>query len=312
MPFVAKDYYQVLGVSRTADPAEIRKAYRRLARQHHPDVAAVKEGAEQRFKEINEAYEVLIGRARPAAPRRGGFEAGPDRRPPRDWTSAWTGRAGSGPAESSARASQSSRPTGSDDTSFHRRTGAEDPLRRRGPADPDIEMRVTLEEVLRGSVRPVVLFQALDCPRCGRLGRTDQGPCQACDGVGTRLHSRTYRVQLPPGVGEGQRFHITAPAGPGHDARPPVRFTLRIRIAPHPVFRLEHGVLQCDLVLDPWMALAGGPVSVPTLDGPVQVRLPGRLPDGRRLRLRGCGLPGRDGIRADLLVTLRLRATPRA
>lgn len=293
-----KDYYASLGVPRSASDDEIKKAFRKLAREHHPDVAKDKKRAEEKFKEINEAYEVLSD---PDKRKRydelgADWKSGSEFRPPPGWEQFGGGRsyrrgAAGGPQDYDFQFGG----TGFSDF-FEAIFGAA--ANRRGRPAPgrgfmdedqaergrDIEgdIMVTLEEVMKGSVRQVNVSAA-----------DDSG------------HPRTFQVKIPPGVSEGQRLRLSGrgEAGAGGAAGD---LYLRVRLARHPDFEVSDHNLVYEADLAPWEAVLGAHISVPTLDGRVNIKIPPGTQSGQKLRVRGRGLPDRDGARGDLIVTTRI------
>lgn len=288
-----KDYYAILGVSREATPAEIKKAYRRLAREHHPDRAteARRASAEERIKEINEAYEVLKDPAKrqrydqlgaqwnappPAAGGRGDF-------------SGFGGRGGFGGGGVHFGGTGFSdffeQFFGAGGGAFAEH-GAAGFGARKAPARQDLEadLMVELEEVLHGATRPL----SLRTPTAA--GSAGQAPIE-------------FKVRVPPGVREGQRLRVRGRAPAASLGGTPGDILLRVRIAPHPFLRREGQDLMYELELAPWQLVLGDRVSVPTLDGEVRLKVPPGTPAGRRFRVRGRGLPGSDSTaRGDLLI----------
>ncbi len=287
-----KDYYASLGVPRDAPAEDIKKSFRKLARLYHPDVAKDKATAGEKFKEINEAYEVLGDPEK----RRKYDTLGPD------WNSRASaappsgGRPGGGPSNS-----QEFRFGGTGFSSFfeemfghangfeNARTGNRS---RRGPGSAaqrgeDIEgdLLVTLDEVLRGSIRSISL-ETVD-PRTGQTG------------------TETFKVRIPTGVHEGQVIRVSGKGGKGIGGGAPGDLLLRVRLAAHPDFRFQGSDVFHDLDLAPWEAVLGCTVDVPTPSGSVSVRIPAGTGRGRQLRVRGHGLPaGADGVKGDLYVTV--------
>lgn len=320
-----KDYYKVLGVARDATDEDIRKAFRKLARQYHPDVAKDKKLAEERFKEINEANEVLSN----PETRRKYDELGADWkhggafRPPPGWQGRARGRRGS---ESSDGFEFSFGGTGFSDffeqffgsraggrTGFRGFTdmaGNEDVSDERG-RDLEADLMVTLEEVVQGSVRPISMRRKLTCSACNGTGLRQRRRCPDCEGTGQLTRTDKYKVKIPAGIGEGQRLRIAGEGEPGMGRGPAGDLFLRVRVAHHPEFRVEGRGLCRDVILAPWEAVLGTTVSVPTLDGSVQIKIPPGTQNGQRFRLRGHGLPAGDGGRGDLYVMARVQMPER-
>ena len=303
MPVEFKDYYAVLGVPRDASAEDIKKAFRKLARQHHPDKAKDKKAGEEKFKEINEAYEVL---GDPANRKKydqlgarwkegAGFQPPPGQRP-----GAWTRPDGSQRYEFNFGGS-----TGFSDffEQFFGRAGrggfafneeglgAEEFGQGRGPArgnDIEGEILVTFDEVINGSMRTISL-QRTD-PRTGQT-RTE-----------------TIRVRIPPGVREGQSIRVRGKGGEGCNGAESGDLYLRVRYAAHPDFRANGADLYYDLDLAPWEAVLGTTVTVPSFGGRVNVRIPPGTNNGQKLRVRGQGLPkGQNGERGDFFVVVNVQ-----
>jgi curved DNA-binding protein len=269
-----KDYYEVLGVPRDASSDDIRRAYRKLARQYHPDINHESD-AEERFKEVGEAYEVLSDPEkrelydRLGDRQRAGGEA-PDMADFEDLF----GRAGFGP---DARVEFGE--GGLSDLFgrlFGDGAGAADggPLRGR---DHEAVLELSLEEALAGGRRRFSL-----------------------DGEGS------FDVDIPAAVREGQRIRIAGKGAAGRGGGPAGDLYLLVRLKPHRRFRREGDDLQIDLRVTPWEAALGATVPVRTLSGTAQVRVPAGSSSGRRLRLRDRGLPTRDGGRGNLYATVQI------
>ncbi|HEY3862766.1 MAG TPA: J domain-containing protein [Verrucomicrobiae bacterium] len=310
MPVEFKDYYKTLGVARTASHDEIRAAFRKLARQHHPDVAKDKKRAEEKFKEINEAYEVLGDKEKRekydqlgADWKDGGARA--QRGPGREAFRSYSSRGGQG-AENYEFGG-----TGFSDffEQFFGRRGAaaREPGSERGQ-DAEGVIMVTLEEAMSGSIRQISVRSAGLCPQCHGTGAGAGGRsvCPACGGEGSVPITNEYKVKIPSGVRDGQKLRVSGRGEPGHGGGPPGDLYLRVRMASHPDFRVEGGDLYYELDLAPWEAALGTSVSVPTLAGPVAIKIPPATQNGHRLRVRGRGLPGRDNANGDLYVVARI------
>lgn len=323
MPVKYKDYYQVLGISRTASDAEIKKAFRKLAREYHPDVAKNKKQAEEKFKEINEAYEVLGDAAKRKKYDDLGenWNAGAEFQPPPGW--------GGGTRPGSFRGrSQDGQPfefqfggTGFSDF-FEQLFGSmnrgrsqnggfagfqeEESIGARGQ-DVEGDIMVTLEEASNGSIRSVSVRHPTICERCGGSGRRGRQPCEECAGSGQVFRTETYQVKIPAGVVEGQRLRIPGKGQHGQGGRSDGDLYLRVRLARHPDFEVEGRNLVVDADLAPWEAVLGTSISVPTLNGSVNIKVPPGTQSGQKLRVRGRGLKARNGEAGDLIVTTRIQ-----
>lgn len=316
MPVEFKDYYKTLGVARTATADEIRKAFRNLARQYHPDVAKDnKKRAEEKFKEINEAYEVLGD-----AEKRKKYDAMGN-----DWSERSQASQNANPGyRTYTRRPQQPPPGPTEDFEFggtgfsdfferffggrggsSRRGGYGDGEPTRGQ-DVEADIMVTLEEALEGGVRPITLRRSSDCVYCQGSGIQGRRVCPNCGGQGQQSTTQRYRVKIPAGVRDGQRLRIASQGEPGENGGPSGDLYLRVRMASHPDFRVEGSDLYHDLELAPWEAALGASVSVPTVSGSVNIKVPAGTQNGQRLRIRGHGLPSRTGENGDLYVVARI------
>ncbi|MFI4889083.1 MAG: DnaJ C-terminal domain-containing protein [Steroidobacterales bacterium] len=268
-----KDYYETLGVARTAKTDEIRHAYRKLARKYHPDVSREK-NAEERFKEVQEAYEVLKDAEKRASYDQLGrnYRAGQQFRPP----PGWEGRFGGGGG-----AREFSDLHGFSDffSTMFGAAAAGGAGRGRPRSEPEAEagqLEVSLEDVFTGTRR--------------RIGLQEHG------------RERTVEVQIPAGVADGQALRIA-----GEGGRPAV--LVRIKYLSHPLYSVQGRDVSIELPLAPWEAALGAKIEVPTLGGKVDLRIPAGAQSGQKLRLRGRGLPGKSP--GDQLVVIRI-VTPAA
>jgi curved DNA-binding protein len=269
-----KDYYATLAVARTADADDIKRSYRKLARKFHPDLSKEPE-AEARFKEVAEAYEVLKDPEKRAAYDNAGSRwqhRGEDGQPPPDWNTGYE----FGPDVDGARAFE-------DHSDFFEALfgghGRHSHSRRAAPArgdDHHAKVMIELEDAYRGAVRSLMLrIPRLD-PSSGRM----------------QIEERAIQVTIPKGIREGQHLRLAGQGAAGLGDAPPGDLFLEVEFAPHPVFRVDGRDVLMPLPVAPWEAALGATVEVPTPDGRVGLKIPAGSQGGRRLRLRGKGLPG--------------------
>lgn len=317
-----KDYYEVLNVPRSATASDIKKAFRKLAREHHPDVARIKRGSEDKFKEVNEAYEVLSD---PAKRKRydalganwkqgadfgykGGNREFKNGRPVKRAPGQQTGEYGF----------EFGGTTGFSDffeELFGARAAAEfgqspdsgmprDTSERGGDVTGDI--RVSLDEVVRGSVRPISINHKAPCERCHATGFTNTNVCIDCRGTGRTTRSQTFHVKIPQGVAEGQRLRIAGRGDAGVNGGAPGDFYLRVHVARHPDFEVVDHDIFYETQLAPWEAVLGVNMLVPTLKGEINIKVPPGTQQGQKLRVRGHGLPYQSGAKGDLVVSVKV------
>lgn len=266
-----KDYYAALGVPRDADTAQIKKAYRKLARQYHPDVSKAA-GTEAKFKEIGEAYATLKDPEKRAAyDELGRRPAGEDFAPPPQWSHEYA---------SDAQSFDNVDLADLLDALGRRHRGAPRGHMPMPGRDYETTARISLEDAHRGTTLS--------------LNFEDEAG-------GRRLD-----VTIPPGVTEGQKLRLRGKGGKGRNGGTDGDIYLHITLAPHPVFRADHHDLHFDLALAPWEAALGAEVEVPTLDGPVVLTVPPGTRSGRKLRLRGRGLANGRGARGDLYAAVHI------
>ena len=273
-----KDYYKVMGIARDASQDDIKRAYRKLARKYHPDVSKEKD-AEEKFKELQEAHEVLKDPAKRAAYDQLGadWRPGQDFRPPPDWGQGFEFSRGRRGAADAGDFSDFFAELFGERSPFGGAGGPARHGRTRASAGQDHVARVDidLEDAYRGATRDIEL----------------RSPEVTADGH-VVVKPRTLRVTIPAGVVEGQQIRLAGQGSPGVGGGPPGNLLLEVAFRPHPRFRVEGRDVTLTLPVAPWEAMLGETVAVPTLGGPVDMKLPAAARGGQRLRLRGRGLPG--------------------
>lgn len=299
MPVEFKDYYEVLGVTRDASAVEIKKSFRKLAHLYHPDVAKDKTTAEEKFKEINEANEVLsdpekrrkfdeLGAnwnhpERQSAPSRSGF--GGNYEDASEFHFDGTGFSDFFERFFGSRG----RPSGGFVRKRTSGNGSEVFAQRGQDIEGDI--LVTLNEVLYGSTRTINL-QRIN-PRTGQSS------------------SQTLQVKIPAGVGETQLIRLAGKGQEGLGGGEPGNLYLRVKFAQHPDFRVQGADLYCALELSPWEAVLGAVIHIQTLDGKVALNVPAGTMAERQFRLRGKGLPSGNGARGNLFAVVSIHVPSR-
>jgi molecular chaperone DnaJ len=344
-----KDYYQVLGVAKNASAAEIKKAYRKLAQRFHPDAKPGDADAEERFKEISAAYDVLGDEEKRASYDRvremgaagfGGF--GPGARQAGGWPGGF-GTAGPG----------GTRYVNVEDIGDlgdlfgglfgGSRTRGRAPRAQRG-TDLETRVEIPFDDALAGTTAPVkltghwvcrtchgsgaapgtspvtcpecggsgevvvdqgVFSMAQPCPRCGATGRLIETPCPTCRGSGSERRTRTLQVKIPAGVKDGARIKLAGKGEPGPAGGKPGDLYVRVHVGAHSVFGRRGDNLTVHLPISYPEAALGANVQVPTLNGPVTLKVPAGTPSGKTFRVKGRGAPKKGG-RGDLLVTVEV------
>ncbi len=319
-----RDYYEVLGVKRDASEDDIKKAYRKLAMQHHPDRNPDNAKAEEKFKEAKEAYEVLCDPDKRAAYDRFGH-AGVDAH-----AGAAAGGAGFG-GFADAFGDIFSEIFGGGRTRSNVYRGA----------DLRYNLEINLEEAARGTETKIRIptLQACDvcrglgakpgsepttcqacgghgqvrmqqgffsiaqtCPRCGGSGKVIRDPCANCHGQGRVKRQKTLSVKIPAGVDEGDRIRLSGEGEAGVNGGPPGDLYVVCRVKPHPVFQREGTDLHCEMPISITTAALGGEIEIPTLDGTAKIRIPPETQSGKAFKLRGKGIKGvRSQVHGDLL-----------
>jgi curved DNA-binding protein len=289
-----RDYYEVLGVPRTATQEEIQRSYRKLARKYHPDVSKAKD-AEDKFKEINEAYEVLKDpEKRQKYDQLGAnWKAGQEFRPPPGWDVRFDfGPGGGGQSDFQWGG------TGGFSDFFEalfggqrfqgaRRAGGvkpgQGPVWAQAGSDQEARLKISLEKAFHGATESIALQKQTVTPE-GQLS----------------VREKNYEVKIPPGILSGQKIRLTGQGGQGTGGGPHGDLYLKVEVDPHPVYRVSGRDLTMDLPIAPWEAVLGAEVSLMTLAGEVTLKVPPGTQSGQKLRLRGRGMPNPKGGAGDL------------
>jgi len=350
---VSKDYYQILGVNRDASQEEIKKAFRQLAKKYHPDANPGDASAEARFKEINEAYEVLSDPVKRSNYDAYGNPNGPVAGPGPGGTGT-QGPVGGGPF---GPVFGDFGPFGSLFEEFEELLGGRRQPER-GPVtgeDLEGELEITLEEAYRGvekdvrvsrvetchvchgtgadpgskvvtcptchgtgqvrSARSTLLGQFVTvttCPKCGGTGKYAEKPCRECGGSGEVRKTRTVSVKIPPGADSGLRLRLSGQGNAGKRGGPPGDLYVVIFVKSHPIFQRQGDDLILDKIISFPLAALGGSATIPSLEGQLDLSIPGGTQPGTILRLRGKGMPRlRQKSRGDLLVRINVRVPTR-
>jgi molecular chaperone DnaJ len=341
--------YEVLGVAKTASADDIRKAYRKLARKHHPDVNPGKPAEAEKFKQVAAAYEILSDEKKRAAydefgdvSLRSGFDADEARAYQRD---AERARTSTRPRSYAERAYADEETVGQGfDFDLGDLFGGGRAARRGSAAGQDIAASVELDlvDALRGTQLAVEVPTGEACPTCKGSGHLDaachnckgsgrvnaaQGPmrivaacpvcggngkepCGTCGGDGVIEGTRKVTVRVPAGAEDGERLRVPGLGNPGRGGAPPGDLYIQVRVRPHAHFRREGLDLHLTLPITVGEGYLGASVPVPTLEGPVQLKIPPRSQSGQKLRLRGKGVK-RGGDVGHLLVELAVRLPDR-
>lgn len=275
-----KDYYAVMGVNRDAKPEEIKQAYRKLARKYHPDVSK-EPNAEARFKELGEAYEVLQDAEKRAKYDKFGanWKAGQDFTPPPDWQGETQFNTGGFNSEDAGQFSDFFEAMFGGGGQFGRRQHAGQrghaAFRQRGE-DLRSKVLLTLEEAYHGTTRAL----QLSAPEMTPDGRM-------------QTQTRTLKVKIPAGVMQGQHIRLSGQGNPGVGGASSGDLYLEIELQEHPFFRVDGHNIYLNLPVSPWEAALGATVSVPTLGGKVELKIPADSQANQKLRLKGRGLPAK-------------------
>jgi molecular chaperone DnaJ len=327
MSTATQDYYETLGVSKDATADEIKKAYRKLARKYHPDLNPGDNTAEKKFKEINEAYEVLSDKKKRAEYDQFGktpFEGA------QGFEGFRTHDFGFGPG-------------GAEDifSNLFRGFRQED-VPQRG-ADLVTRFEISLEEAYKGVTKPITLTREMSCKRCGGSGAEASHPCSQCKGTGSIKQSRgvfrlsqpchacggsgkviskactacrgggntvatdTIKVKIPPGADTGSRVRLRGMGSAGAMGGPAGDLYIELEVKPHPTFKRDGDDIYADIPVNIIEATLGGKIKVPTLDGTVTMTLPPGTDSGKKFKLKGKGIPHRKtGVRGDEFAVIKI------
>ena len=291
-----KDYYQILGVKRDASQKEVRQAYRRLARRYHPDVNPGDKAAEARFKEINEAHDVLSD-----SEKRKKYDRYGDQWQYADQIEEARRRAGGRGFAYGPRGMFDFDLGDLGDLSglgsvleglF--RGGRRGTTRRRG-ADAQYAVEVTLDEAFHGTARTIQLSAEEPCSTCGGSGRVAGAVCHVCEGSGATLRARRLEVKIPPGVHTGSKVRVVGEGTAAMAGSPRGDLYLVVSVRPHLQFERRGDDLHTEVQVSLTQAVLGGEVEVPTLDGRVMLKVPALTQNGKVFRLAGKGMPRLQG-----------------
>ncbi len=344
--FLEKDYYKVLGVTKGASADEIKKSYRKLARKYHPDANKGDSSAEERFKEISEAYNVLSDDKRRKEYDEARSLFGGGVRMPGSAGGGYSFDLGDLFGSSSGGGSSTGGRLGDILGGVFGGRSASQPRPRRG-ADVETEASLSFGDAIDGAT--VSLHLAGEgpckvchgtgakagtvprvCPTCEGTGQASRNlgnfafsepcktcrgrglvvddPCPECSGSGRAMSTRTIQARIPAGVGDGQRIKLKGKGAPGERGGPPGDLYVRVHVAPHPVFGRSGHNLTVTVPVTFAEAALGAEIKVPSLNGmPVNLRIPAGTPNGRTFRVRGKGVRRQDSTMGDLLVTVNVQ-----
>jgi len=316
-----KDFYAILGVARTATADEIKKAYRKLARKHHPDLNAGNKQAEERFKEISVAHDVLTDpEKRKLYDEFGmeGLQAGFDAARTREykrWAESGQGFSfrpegpaggfGFGGFEGRRRRAAEEERSFADIINEMFGASAAPPTARGQDLEHTVE--VDFLDALRGTQLPVTVRRPAPCPQCDGTGRQGMRACNRCGGTGSIEQRERLTVKIPPGVADGSRVRVRGKGGVGRGAAAGDLFFV-VKVRPHPLLRRDGKDLTIEVPVTVGEAIRGASIVVPTPDGSVRLKVPRGSQSGQRLRLAGRGVPDpKGGPPGDLYVRLMVQ-----
>ena len=307
-----RDYYEVLGVKRDAADDQIRQAYRKLARKYHPDLNPKDKSAEEKFKEINEANEVLSD---PEKRKRydqlgSNWKDGAEFTPPPGWGRVNVdyedlgnifGGGGGGFSDFFEAFFGGGKSTAQGGP--RRKASRGKPNRGQ---DAEAQMEISLEDAHRGGRHRITLQGARTCAVCKGSGEANGVVCPSCRGSGQVLAPRTIDVNIPPAARDGSVIKVRKQGQPGSNGTDPGDLFITLKIKSHPVFSVIGDDITAEVPISPSEAVLGAAIEVPTIDGKAEMKIPPGSQGGQRLRLRGQGLNRRDGSRGDEYVKLKI------
>ncbi len=308
-----RDYYDILGIPRSASADDIKKAFRRRAREYHPDLhtGTKKSEMEKKFKELNEAHEIL---------------SDPDKRKKYDlyghnWENAEAyerarQQAGAQPGWTGTGSTGGGHFSGSGDfsdifeTFFGGRSRGSTPGFAVDGEDLETDVELSVRDLLTGVTKRVELSERITCKACDGKAMVRGRPCIVCGGSGIQLDKRKIEVRIPAGVEDGTRVRIAGKGQPGVNGGKPGDLYLRVQVERNGVFRQKGSDVQVTLPVWPWEAALGAEVMAPTLTEPVKVKIPAGSKSDSKLRLKGKGLPTSGGQHGDLFLKLKIVMPP--
>jgi len=292
---MSADYYQILGVDRSASASEIKKAYRKLARKYHPDVNPDNPEAERKFKEIQEAYAILSDEEkRKQYDTFGRVDGAPDvgfggfRQTGTSWRDAGGFRFDFGDADIGGGRFQDLGDLFGE--LFGRERGTRARRRPERGADHEVEIEISFEAAVRGTSITIPVQRQVRCSTCNGSGHVDHRVCPSCHGSGVLISTERLRVKIPEGVADSQRVRVAGKGAEGRGGGKPGDLLVRVRVRPHPFFKREGDDIHTTIPVTFTEAYRGGEIEVGTIHGPVRAKVPPGTNSGRTFRLRGKGV----------------------
>lgn len=329
MSATTNDFYNILGIKKSASADEVKKAFRRLARKHHPDLNPGDKTAEKKFKEINEAYEVLGDQKKRAEYDQFGSSPFGGAQGPGGFGQQGFGGGGDPFSQFS-------------DFSDIFGQFSQEEVPRKG-ADLSAKLDITLEEAYKGVTRKVTMRREVACKSCGGMGAESSQVCSACRGAGsvkqsrgmfrmnqpcpscngsgrvitkvcgtcggkgTKLSTGTIKVKIPPGADTGSRIKLRGMGGAGEKGGPAGDLFIALTVLPHKLFKREGNNINVDVPVTFSEAVLGSRITVPTIDGSVTMTLPPGTDSGKKFRLKGKGIPDRKtGVAGDEFAVIKI------